>query len=86
MVLITFNSKIITIAAIGLIVYLGYLHKKEHLPSNPNMQRDFEEELGLNKAKNAMYKIEVPKNKQYKDYNLLEKLIYNFSQNEIKKW
>ena len=84
--MLTFNSRIITIAAIGLIIYLGYLHKKEHTPSNPNMQRDFEEEFGINKAKNAKYRIEVPKDKQYKDYNPLEKLIYNFSKHEMKGW
>ncbi|MDJ1305338.1 MAG: hypothetical protein MRQ09_03775 [Candidatus Midichloria sp.] len=84
--MITFNSKILTIAAIGLMIYLGYLQRKESMPSNPNMQRDFEEAMGLNKSKNAMYKIEVPKNKKYEDYNPLERLIYNFSKSERKEW
>ncbi|MDJ1288214.1 MAG: hypothetical protein MRQ08_03075 [Candidatus Midichloria mitochondrii] len=67
-------------------IYLGYLQRKESMPSNPNMQRDFEEAMGLNKSKNAMYKIEVPKNKKYEDYNPLERLIYNFSKSERKEW
>ncbi|MDJ1407410.1 MAG: hypothetical protein MRQ13_03370 [Candidatus Midichloria sp.] len=56
------------------------------MPSNPNIQRDFEEAMGLNKSKNAMYKIEVPKNKKYEDYNPLEKFIYNFSKSKRKEW
>lgn len=52
--LITFNSKILTIAAIGLMIYLGYLQRKESMPSNPNMQRDFEEAMGLNKSSSLL--------------------------------
>ena len=84
--MLNFNSKILTLLAIGFLIYFGYLQKKQNEPLNPNMRRDFEESMGLDRSKNATYKIEVPKNKKYENYNLLEKFIYDFSQHKKKEW
>lgn len=81
--MITFNSKFVTIAALGFIAYCVYLKQKDALPTNSAMRKAFNEATGVNNAKNAMYKIQVPKNKKYENYNPIEKFIYNFSKNEI---
>ena len=80
--LITFNSKITNILAILLMIYLIYSQDDQ----SPNIDPAFRADLkGLDSksSAHAMYKIVVPEDKKYDDYNPLEKLIYYFSKKQI---
>ena len=83
--LITFNSKITSIIAILLTMYLIYNQRNDSAEIDPAFKSDAKELLDKQNAKNAMYSIVIPEDKKYDDYNPLEKFIYYFSKKQIEQ-
>ena len=81
--MITFHSRTTTILAIFLIIYLFYSKYKNSVHIDPAFKSDLQEISDRKSAENALYKIKVPQDKKYSDYNPLEKFIYFFSKTNM---
>lgn len=79
--MITFNSRIVTIAAILLLLYIVYTqHKKSEVYHDSPTKAAFEDKTAKLRSK---YTIKIDPKKHYDEFNIVEKLIYNFAKDKI---
>ena len=72
--MLAFNSKIIKICAIILLIYCVYQYKKE---KGEGFDRIQSQDLELQNKTKPQYTISINKKKPQDKYNVLEKLLYN---------
>ncbi len=78
--MLSFNSRVTTLLAFALFAYIVYTeyYGRADIPS------DAYEVESVNNKLNARYKLEFPKDKDYHEYNPLEKVLFFFYGGKIK--
>lgn len=79
--MISFNSKIVNIGALLLIVYLYCQYNKERKKVNNDLFSSFQ--FMQHGSRSAMNNFSIPSGKKYKDFSLYEKFMYNLYKDNI---